>query len=115
MRHSADVVNNSATRNHAQLIPSSGLQSFKPVPGISKLHRVRFSSLHPGIFVRESLDAAEREIRILKVLTEDVLAGHLPPATVLGSLPRDRRQDLYNQIRRVMDSFKNELCPPSDD
>ena len=68
-------------------------QHFKPVHGISALHRLEFSSLHPGVVkVQLHSDSEHQLVPILKSSVEDLLAAGQPGAVPAGGLSNERKR-----------------------
>ena len=123
MSQLADVVDSSAGRNAAQVIPGSGLvwrewdrffmRFFKPVPGISKMHYMRTTRTDPGVlFVKEAADSPERQVQILKVPSDELLQAGLPSTISPGGLSAERKLYLYSQIREhVPPQYQEEVSP----
>ena len=121
------VVNDSATVNVAQ---PTGLEDgsvvvttynwqehFKTfltkVPGIKKLHHIRFHSGSPGcIFVKERSGSNEEKRCLLKVKSWSPTADKLPPVLPPAGLSNQRQTYLYKYVREFLShSMKDRTCP----
>ena len=114
------VVNQSASMNHAQLVGDQQGNVIVPVydwisffkertiknalRGIKMAH-FRFSSDSLGyVHVKESIDGAERKIKLLKDVSWRPEASSLPDMIIPEGLPLTRQWYLYDKIR--------DFCPP---
>ena len=86
------------------------------VPGIKKLHHIRFDAAHPGyIFVKEKSGSTEEKKCILKDKTWLPTAEQLPPVLSPSGLSLQRQWYLYDRIREyISQSCQNITCPKPD-
>ena len=91
---------------------------FKSIKGITTFQHFRFASSSPGVvFVREAVDAPEKEVRLLKagVSVADVEAAPLPEELHDAGLSTKRKEYLYKEVREfVAEGRKDILCPCPD-
>ena len=122
----AEVVNNSAECNHAQLVSREDgttiaptydwadffATRFKKITGIKKYHHFRMSSSAPGcVFVKEQYDSREEKLELLKEPwnpSADTLPSVIPPR----GLSLERQWYLHEQIRPFCaEEDKDTTCP----
>lgn len=121
------VVNDSASVNIAQ---PTGLEdgsvvvttynwqeyfntSFTKVPGIKKLHYLRFDSASPRcISVKERAGSTEVKQSMLKMKLWSPLADELPPVLSLSGLSNQWQWYFYHKIQEFCsENFKDITCP----
>lgn len=87
----------------------------RKVPGIKKLHHLRFESTKPGeVFVKEHCDTAEYQVSLLKTHWSPS-SSTLPEINPPKGLSTERQWYLYDQIREFCpDSDKDITCPKPD-
>ena len=124
MEQLAQVVDQSSTVNSAVLFSKCSAQwyawdtflarHFKPVPGISRLHHIKFSAADPGIIkVKDLHNTEERSINIVKTTVAAIRSAGMPEVLTPAGLSQDRQAYLFKQIRpHVPPEFQDELCPP---
>ena len=114
----AQVVNNSASCNTAQLVVDEVGNTivpfldwvsflapvFKKLPGIKKLHHFRFNSSEPGVvYTRTHCDQAEKKRTLLKKDGPEVTEEDFPCRITPSGLSQERQWYLHDKIR--------EFCP----
>ena len=91
---------------------------FKPINGTTTFQHFRFASSSPGVvFVREAVDAPEKEVRLLNagVSVADVEAAPLPEELHDAGLSTKRKEYLHKEVREfVAEGRKDILCPCPD-
>lgn len=109
----ARVVEESAVVNHAQLVGTQDGEVIVPtydwaqyfdrpfrqkaLKGIKAMHHLTFSNSHKGsVFVRDDINSAEREVKLLQDDDWTPSAQDLPPPP---GLSLERRQYLFDKIR----------------
>ena len=125
----ADVVKQSATVNHPQLIGdydgtihviSHDWSTFfddhfiqTSLKGISKIQHFRFASDYPGyVFVRNTSDDKEQKIKLLKDLSWRPCKFTLPEQLVPPGMSLERQWYLHHKIREYCcDADKDLVCP----
>ena len=128
LRSIAQVVNDSAEFNFAQLVSledgttvvstydwtSVFAPELKKIPGIKKLHHFRCVSSESGVvYVKEHADTAERKLTLSKSATTWSPDPHtLPPIVPPKGLSAERQWYLFDTIREFCpDSDKDLTCP----
>ena len=123
MAQLAEIVNSSASCNHAQALTGCDFHwrswaafftnYFTAVKGIRTIHHIHFDAAAPGVItVKKSVDDQPQEIRILATSVDALLAAGMPPVLPAGGLSHDRQAYLYRQIRpHVPAEFQDTLCP----
>ena len=130
LRSVAQVVNDSAECNFAQLVSREDGSTVVPtydwttffapelrrIPGIKKLHHFRCVSSEPGVvYVKEQADTTERKITLLKSTTWSPDPNTLPPVVPPKGLSAERQWYLFDSIREFCsDSDKDITCPLPD-
>ena len=125
MEQLADVVDQSAAPNVAQLIPGSGVTwrewdtflvtDFRKVPQIRAMHHFEFSStsLDATVKFRRATDDDWQQMSLLKTGKEQVIEAGLPAIIPPGGISERRAAYLHSDIRPfVPDAYKDTLCPP---
>ena len=86
------------------------------VPGIMKLHHIRFDAAHPGyIFVKEKSGSTKEKRCILKDKSWLPTAEQLPPVLSPSGLALQWKWYLHDRIREYVDeAFKDITCPKPD-
>ena len=123
----AEVVNNSADCNVAQLVSREDGSTivptydwstffaphFKKLPGIKKIHHFRMSSSHPGIvFTKEHSDSPEVQVNLFKKEPWSPDAIELPDIVPPRGLSAEREWYMFDFIRPfVADEDKDVTCP----
>ena len=125
----AKVVKRSATVNHLQLIGeydgtthvkmydwSSFFNSHTiqtSLKGISKMQHFCFTADHPGyVFVKNSSDASETKIKLLKDTSWKPYKNSLPEQITPPGLSLERQWYLYQKIREFCpDEVQDLVCP----
>ena len=126
----AQVAENSAQCNHAQLVghlDGSSEVTFHDwssffdndtiiktaLKGISQISHFRFTAIHPGcVFVKSSCHGPERKINLVRNATWTPSAADLPEVIPPPGLPLERQWYLYSKIREFCpDSTKDLVCP----
>ena len=93
---------------------------FKPMKGITTFQHFRFASSSAGVvFVREAVDALEKEVRLLKVgvSVADVKAASLPEELHDAGMSTKRKEDLYKEVRELVAEGRKDVlcaCPEKD-
>ena len=126
----AQVAENSAQCNHAQLVGhldgTSEVTFYDwssffdndtiikiALKGISQISHFRFTADHPGcVFVKSSCNGPESKINLVKDATWSPSAADLPEVIPPPGLPLERQWYLYNKIREFCpDNTKDLVCP----
>ena len=87
---------------------------------ITIFQHFRFASSSPGVvFVREAVDAPEKEVRLLKagVSVADVEAAPLPEVLHDAGLSTKRKEYLYKEVREFVAEGREDVlcsCPEKD-
>ena len=125
----ADVVRNSASVNHPQLVGHQDGTSIVPfydwsnyfeehttktaLKGISQMQHFRFNAAFPGyVFVKESSDGEERLIKLVKDITWKPSLSNLPDIIPPPGLTLERQWYLHQKIREFCsENTKDIVCP----
>jgi hypothetical protein len=85
---------------------------YNAIPQITSYYHFRFDMGHPGtVFVREFVDAEEKEVKIIK---PDIIIDQngLPSEIIPSGLSEERKQYLFEHIRQFCDErYKDVTCP----
>ena len=126
----AQVVNNSASCNAAQLVVDEVGNTivpffdwvsflapvFKKLPGIKKLHHFRFNSSQPGVvFIKTHCDQPEKQHTLLKKNGPVVTVDDFPCRITPSGLSTERQWYLHDKIREFCPvEARDTTCPLPD-
>ena len=127
MEQLAEVVENSAAPNVAQLAAGSGIiwrewdsffvKYFRRVPNVSRMHHFEFrsTSVTAKVMFRKSLSDDWQSVELLKTSKQELLKAGLPKVLPASGLSRKRQEYLHSDVRPfVLERYRDVLCPAPD-